>query len=69
MFEKKYKPDPGLEFLQFCSRDEMQSLADLLIQTGGFSTSIEIKWRFSNPASRKRSEEERNYLQRLLDRF
>lgn len=59
MFELKYKPDPGLEFLQFCSRDEMQSLTDLLIQTGGFSTSIEIKSRFSNPASRKRSEEER----------
>ena len=43
MFALKYKPDPGLEFLQFCSPDEMKSLADLLIKTGGISTSLETR--------------------------
>jgi uncharacterized protein YaaW (UPF0174 family) len=40
MFALKYKPDPGLEFLQFCSHEEIKSLAEILINTGGSSEGI-----------------------------
>jgi uncharacterized protein YaaW (UPF0174 family) len=40
MFALKYKPDPGLEFLQLCSHEEIKSLADILISTGGSSEEI-----------------------------
>lgn len=40
MFTLKYKPDPGLDFLQFCSHEEIKSLADILIKTGGRAEEI-----------------------------
>jgi len=40
MFALKYKPDPGLEFLQFCSHEEINELSDILISTGGSSVEL-----------------------------
>ena len=46
MFGLKYKPDPGLEFLQFCSHEEIKTLADVIIKTGGISRAIESNEEF-----------------------